>query len=65
MDHVVEVGGAGTLPRSLRSVRRGGTVNVIGLLSGGGGEINPLVLIPRAAVMRGIYVGSRRDVPGR
>jgi NADPH:quinone reductase-like Zn-dependent oxidoreductase len=59
VDHVVEVGGPGTLPRSLRSVRRGGTVNVIGLLTGGGGEINPLVLIPRAAVMRGIYVGSR------
>ncbi len=59
VDHVVEVGGPGTLPRSLRSVRRGGEVNVIGLLSGGGGEINPLVLIPRAATMRGIYVGSR------
>ncbi len=59
VDHVVEVGGPGTLPRSLRSVRRGGEVSVIGLLSGGGGEINPLVLIPRAAVMRGIYVGSR------
>ena len=59
MDHVVEVGGAGTLPRSLKAVRRGGEVSVIGLLSGGGGEINPLVLIPRAATMRGIYVGSR------
>jgi NADPH:quinone reductase-like Zn-dependent oxidoreductase len=59
VDHVVDVGGAGTLPRSLRCVRRGGTVNVIGLLTGGGGEINPLVLIPRGTVMRGIYVGSR------
>ena len=59
VEHVVEVGGPGTLPRSLRSVRRGGEVSVIGLLSGGGGEINPLVLIPRAATMRGIYVGSR------
>ena len=59
VDHVVEVGGAGTLPRSLKCVRRGGTVSVIGLLTGGGGEINPLVLIPKAATMRGIYVGSR------
>ncbi len=59
-EHVVEVGGAGTLPRSLKSVRRSGTVHVIGLLSGGGGEINPLVLIPRQATLRGIYVGSRR-----
>ena len=59
VDVVVEVGGAGTLPKSLRAVRRGGEVSVIGLLTGGGGEINPLVLIPRAATMRGIYVGSR------
>src|SRR5690606_22066208 len=33
-DHVVEVGGAGTLPRSLNAVSRGGQVNVIGLLAG-------------------------------
>ena len=59
VDHVVEVGGPGTLPKSLKSVRRGGEVSVIGLLTGPGGEINPLVLIPRAASMRGIYVGSR------
>ena len=59
VDAVVEVGGAGTLPKSLAAVRRGGTVSVIGLLTGPGGEINPLVLIPRAAVMRGVYVGSR------
>ena len=59
VDHVVEVGGPGTLQRSLRAACRGGTVNVIGLLSDVGGQINPLVLIPRATVMRGIYVGSR------
>ena len=59
VDHVVEVGGAGTLPKSLRCVRRGGEVSVIGLLTGRGGEINPLVLLPRATTMRGIYVGSR------
>ncbi len=58
VDHVVEVGGPGTLPRSLQAVRTGGSVDVIGLLSGGG-EINPLVLIPRACTMQGIYVGSR------
>lgn len=58
VDHVVEVGGPGTLPRSLRAVRMGGTVHVIGLLSGGG-EIDPLVLIPRSATLRGVYVGSR------
>src|SRR5919199_978943 len=58
VDHVVEVGGAGTLPRSLRAVRRGGYVNVIGLLAGGG-EIDPMVVLGRSIVMRGIFVGSR------
>jgi NADPH:quinone reductase-like Zn-dependent oxidoreductase len=58
VDHVVEVGGAGTLPRSLRSVRRGGQVNVIGLLAGGG-EIDPMVVLARSIIMRGIFVGSR------
>lgn len=59
VDHVVEVGGAGTLPRSLAAVRTGGSVSVIGLVAGGG-EINPLVLIPKAVAMQGIYVGSRQ-----
>ena len=59
VDHVVEVGGPGTLPMSLNAVRRSGFVHVIGLLSGAGGTINPLVLIPRASTMRGVYVGSR------
>jgi len=34
VDQVVEVGGTGTLPKSLRSVRPGGLVNLIGLLTG-------------------------------
>jgi NADPH:quinone reductase-like Zn-dependent oxidoreductase len=58
VDHIVEVGGPGTLPRSLRAVRRGGCIHVIGLLAGKG-EINPLALLPKAAIMRGIFVGSR------
>lgn len=57
-DNIVEVGGAGTLPRSLNAVRRGGQVNVIGVLSGGG-EINPMVVLQKSIVMRGIFVGSR------
>ncbi len=37
VDHVVEVGGAGTLPKSLNAVRLGGAISVIGVLSGGSG----------------------------
>jgi len=57
-DHVVEVGGAGTLEQSLRSVRAGGAVHLIGVLAGPG-EFNPNWIFMKAARLQGIYVGSR------
>jgi NADPH:quinone reductase-like Zn-dependent oxidoreductase len=57
VDHVVEVGGAGTLERSLRSIRIGGKVTLIGVLSGGG-QINPTLIFSRRANVQGISVGS-------
>jgi NADPH:quinone reductase-like Zn-dependent oxidoreductase len=58
VDHVVELGGAGTLPRSLRAVRLGGRVSLIGVLSGGG-DVNPMPILMRNVCAQGIYVGSR------
>lgn len=58
VDQVVEVGGTGTLGRSLRAVRRGGFVALIGVLSGGG-EIDPLPMLSNVVRVHGIYVGSR------
>jgi NADPH:quinone reductase-like Zn-dependent oxidoreductase len=58
-DHILDVGGAGTLARSLQAVRAGGFITVIGLLSGMSGEINPLGILFRAAHVVGIRVGSR------
>ncbi len=61
VDLVVEVGGIGTLPRSLRSIRMGGTIAQIGVLSEPA-ELLPLpVILHKQARIRGIYVGSRRD----
>ena len=57
-DLVVEVGGAGTLERSIRSVRVGGTIALVGLVAGLG-QIDPLPIIGRAIRLQGIYVGSR------
>ncbi|MFT8243162.1 zinc-dependent alcohol dehydrogenase family protein [Roseomonas sp. BN140053] len=57
VDHVVEVGGAGTLPKSILSTRVGGSVHLIGVLTQG--QINPSLIMRRRAVLRGIYVGSR------
>jgi NADPH:quinone reductase-like Zn-dependent oxidoreductase len=59
VDHVVEVGGSGTLMKSLRAVRMGGTVSVIGALSGGGSEVSPVPILMKTVKLQGIYVGSR------
>ena len=58
VDHVVEVGGAGTLERSLKAVRTGGHISLIGVLAGTG-TVNPISILMRAIRVRGIYVGSR------
>lgn len=58
VDHIVEVGGAGTLPLSSKSVRRGGHIALIGVLAGRG-EFDPRVMMLKAARLQGIYVGSR------
>jgi NADPH:quinone reductase-like Zn-dependent oxidoreductase len=59
VDHVVEVGGAGTLSKSLNSVRVGGHVAVIGVLAGAG-DFDPRSVLMKAVRMQGILVGSRR-----
>lgn len=58
VDHVVEVGGAGTLGKSLRAVRMGGHIALIGVLSGGG-TVNPLPILMKHVRVQGIFVGSR------
>jgi NADPH:quinone reductase-like Zn-dependent oxidoreductase len=57
VDIVVEVGGANTLERSLRAVRFGGIITLIGLVSGFG-QIDPLPLMLRSIRLLGIHVGS-------
>lgn len=56
---VLEVGGKGTVNRSVASAAMGGTVAIIGGVSGFGGEVNPATLLSSAKRMVGIYVGSR------
>lgn len=57
VDHVVEVGGAGTLVRSIPSTRVAGHLALIGVLTGG--EINPALIFRNSLRVSGIYVGSR------
>jgi NADPH:quinone reductase-like Zn-dependent oxidoreductase len=57
VDHVVEVGGPGTLARSLRAIRIGGNISLIRVLSGAA-DINPMLIFSRRANVQGISVGS-------
>ncbi len=57
VDFVLEVGGAGTLPRSLNAVRVGGRIALIGVLTRG--EIDPTVIMRKSIRVQGVYVGSR------
>ena len=59
VDHVIEVGGSDTIARSLRAVRMGGMVSVIGVLSGAEATVSPRALLMNSLRVQGIYVGSR------
>jgi len=59
VDHVVEVGGAGTLSKGVNSTRIGGRVTVIGVLTTGS-DFNPISVLMKSIRMQGILVGSRQ-----
>lgn len=59
VDHVVEVGGAGTFEKSCASARFGGNVWLIGVLTGFESTINPISVLFKSLSVQGIYVGSR------
>jgi len=61
VDHVVEVGGPGTLPQSITAVRIGGHISLIGVLTGRGGEVPTAALMAKQARLQGIIVGNRRQ----
>lgn len=58
VDAVVEVGGAGTLERSIAATRIAGTIVLIGVLTGG--RIDPAAIMRKSIRLQGIYVGPRR-----
>lgn len=58
--HVVEIGGAGTLPQSIDAVGPGGHISLIGILTGREGVIPTARLMMKQARIEGVTVGSRR-----
>jgi NADPH:quinone reductase-like Zn-dependent oxidoreductase len=61
VDLVVEVGGPGTLARSLRAARVGGTVAQVGALSQDADPLPMATILHKVLRIQGIYVGSRKD----
>jgi len=61
VDLVVEVGGAGTLARSLKAIRPGGTIAQVGVLAQNSDPMPTPLILHKLARIQGIYVGSRKD----
>jgi NADPH:quinone reductase-like Zn-dependent oxidoreductase len=58
-DYIMEVGGAGTIHESMRAIKIGGHIAIIGVVAGGGEPFNPAALIGNSAKLQGLSVGSR------
>jgi NADPH:quinone reductase-like Zn-dependent oxidoreductase len=62
VDLVVELGGENTLNQSLRAVRTGGTISLIGVLSGSKLSSPIGLVVTRHVKLQGITVGSADDL---
>ncbi len=61
VDHVIEVGGPGTLTQSITACRTGGHIAMIGVLTGLAGEVSIPALFSNQIRISGISIGSRAD----
>lgn len=60
VDHVVEIGGAGTMAQSIRASRLGGHISLIGVLAGFAGDISTATLMAMQIRLIGLTVGARQ-----
>ena len=58
IDLIMDVGGGGTLDASLRVIRPGGTIGLIGVLDGARAEINLPLAVMRQVRLQGVTTGS-------
>jgi NADPH:quinone reductase-like Zn-dependent oxidoreductase len=58
VDHIIEIGGAGTLDRSFEAASFGGKIALIGFLAGQASQLNPVGLMLKSGSLHGIGVGS-------
>jgi len=60
VDHIIEVGGPGTVAKSYKAVAPEGQIALIGVVAGNKGETNPLAMMMKGANLQGIYVGTTK-----
>ncbi len=62
VEHILEVGGEGTMTQSLRVIKMEGVISVIGVLTGLKPKDNIMETLSRLCTIRGVYVGSREQM---
>lgn len=62
VDHVIEIGGAGTLEQSLKAIKFEGVINIIGFVGGAKTDTSLLHCLFHICTARGVYVGSREQM---
>jgi NADPH:quinone reductase-like Zn-dependent oxidoreductase len=60
VDHIIEVGGASTLDKSLAAIKYGGTISIIGHVGGDIAPVNLRDILRKDVILQGVYVGSRK-----
>lgn len=61
VDHLVELGGAATVNQSIRATRMGGTISMIGVLSGPVAQVQLPLIVMQNMRLQGVAIGSRAD----
>jgi NADPH:quinone reductase-like Zn-dependent oxidoreductase len=64
VDHVIEVGGGGTIEQSIKAVKPGGSVSIIGALAGPKSQLNLLPVLMQNIRLQGVFVGHRESFEG-
>jgi NADPH:quinone reductase-like Zn-dependent oxidoreductase len=59
VDHVIEVGGVGTLEQSIRATRMGGHISLVGVLAGPQAPVNLTLVLMQDIRIQGVFVGPR------
>lgn len=59
VDHVIEVGGVGTLEQSIRACRMGGHISLVGVLAGPQAPLNLTLVLMQDIRIQGVFVGPR------